>query len=159
MCDEDYGTAHAPVRHAVCVCGFPAEIMCALLQYVEIMPGPARRFYECSACTICTICPPMCQCQCVCHASLHARSYCKQSDNSLPVYQLKIFKKNVDACNCIAMAVQWHCNGIALHCICIGVVLHCTGVVLQKHCTGMQWYCMVCTAYNAIAMPLHGAWV
>ena len=36
-----------------CVCGFPAEIICALLQYVEIMlPPRARWFSECCACTM-----------------------------------------------------------------------------------------------------------
>ena len=41
MCDADYATAHASKAHGGqpgSVCGFPAEIMRALLQYVEIMP-------------------------------------------------------------------------------------------------------------------------
>ena len=41
MCDADYATARASKAHRGqpgSVCGFPVEIMRALLQYVEIMP-------------------------------------------------------------------------------------------------------------------------
>ena len=81
MCDADYATARASKAHGWAVCGFPAEIMCALLQYVEIMCALRDDSTNAVHAQYASSLVPC--------ARLHAGLCCNQSYNSLSVYRVK----------------------------------------------------------------------